>query len=379
MALRVKSLSVAAKSIESLCTKLAKKLQETKPDALLWLMDSHSPAAIAKVASRACSASIGARTDAGLIGGGSEYYGPPGDEARVAALVIQNAGAVTPFYSPPEVLPELDDWASLASSPPEQAPPLFLLAAPPANAAFDLESWLARMDSALPWSRKVGGIVCSDRLFLNEQATDGGVVGLAFRDCDMQAVVSQGAVGVGRSMLITKAEGNVIRELDGGPVAAALDPVLHDYMIDEPGNLMVGIEVPTAAAAEGGPVVEEDRPYVVRQLLGFDREASALAIGAAPDLVREGVRIRLHAFSAANARSELANAVQRFDGVSGGGLMVPCVGRGPALYGMENVESEALGALEVAGFFANGEIGPVGGRTFCHTFSTSVGLLRRRG
>lgn len=125
MALRVKSLPVAEKKIESLCTKLAKKLQETKPDALLWLTDSHSPAAIAKVASRACGASIGARTDAGLIGGGSEYYGPPGDEARVTALAIQNAGAVTPFYSPPEGLPELDDWATLASSPPEQAPPLF--------------------------------------------------------------------------------------------------------------------------------------------------------------------------------------------------------------------------------------------------------------
>ena len=65
----------------------------------------------------ACGVSIGARTDAGLIGGRSEFYGPPGDEARVAALAIQNAGAVTPFYSPPEGLPELDDWASLASAP----------------------------------------------------------------------------------------------------------------------------------------------------------------------------------------------------------------------------------------------------------------------
>ena len=127
------------------------------------------------------------------------------------------------------------------------------------------------MDSALPWSKKVGGVVCSDRLFLNDQATDGGVVGLAFRDCDMQAVVSQGAAPVGKSMLITRADGNVVRELDGGPVAKALDPVLADFMLDEPGNLMVGVEVPTAAAAEGGPVVEEDRPYVVRQLLGFDR------------------------------------------------------------------------------------------------------------
>jgi small ligand-binding sensory domain FIST len=107
-------------------------------------------------------------------------------------------------------------------------------------------------------------------------------------------------------------------------------------------------------------------------------DASALAIGAAPDLVREGVRIRLHAFSASNARNELANAARRLGG-AGGGLMVPCVGRGPALYGAEGVESEALGpSLELAGFFANGEIGPVGGRTFVHTFSTSVGLLRRR-
>ena len=66
-------------------------------------------------------------------------------------------------------------------------------------------------------------------------------------------------------------------------------------------------------------------------------------------------------------------------GAAGGGLMVPCVGRGPALYGAEGVESAALGhSLELAGFFANGEIGPVGGRTFVHTFSTSVGLLRRR-
>jgi hypothetical protein len=155
MALRIKSIAVAAPSIEQLCTKFAAKLKEAKPDALLWLTDSQQTAAVAKVASRACGASIGARTDAGLIGGGSEFYGPPGAEARVSALAIQDAGAVTPFYSPPEGLPELDDWASLAAAPPEQAPPLYLLAAPPSNAGFDLESWLARMDSALPWSNTV--------------------------------------------------------------------------------------------------------------------------------------------------------------------------------------------------------------------------------
>ena len=82
MALRIKSLAVAAPSIEQLCLKFAAKLKEAKPDALLWLTDSQQTAAVAKVASRACGASIGARTDAGLIGGGSEFYGPPGDAAR---------------------------------------------------------------------------------------------------------------------------------------------------------------------------------------------------------------------------------------------------------------------------------------------------------
>ncbi len=143
MALRIRSLAVAAPSIEQLCTKFAARLKEAKPDALLWLTDPQQTAAVAKVASRACGASIGARTDAGLIGGGNEFYGPPGDEARIAALAIQNAGTVTPFYSPPEGLPELDDWASLASAPPGEAPPLYLLAAPPRRRAAFASSFRA--------------------------------------------------------------------------------------------------------------------------------------------------------------------------------------------------------------------------------------------
>jgi small ligand-binding sensory domain FIST len=35
-------------------------------------------------------------------------------------------------------------------------------------------------------------------------------------------------------------------------------------------------------------------------------------------------------------------------------------------------------AIPVAGFFAMGEIGPVGGRNFLHGFTASVALFRRR-
>ena len=56
---------------------------------------------------------------------------------------------------------------------------------------------------------------------------------------------------------------------------------------------------------------------------------------------------------------------------------------GAGLYGEVGAESrelaEALGpaaAGGLAGWFAGGEIGPVGQRTFVHTYTTSLALLR---
>jgi small ligand-binding sensory domain FIST len=42
------------------------------------------------------------------------------------------------------------------------------------------------------------------------------------------------------------------------------------------------------------------------------------------------------------------------------------------------VLSEHLGAVPMSGFFAAGELGPVGGRNFVHGFTASVALLRDR-
>jgi small ligand-binding sensory domain FIST len=37
--------------------------------------------------------------------------------------------------------------------------------------------------------------------------------------------------------------------------------------------------------------------------------------------------------------------------------------------------ADALGQIAVAGFFCAGEIGPVGGRNFLHTFTASAALF----
>jgi len=63
-------------------------------------------------------------------------------------------------------------------------------------------------------------------------------------------------------------------------------------------------------------------------------------------------------------------------------LVFTCNGRGTRLFGEPHhdvrVLTEHLGAVPMAGFFAAGELGPVGGRNFVHGFTASVALLSDR-
>ena len=139
-----------------------------------------------------------------------------------------------------------------------------------------------------------------------------------------------------------------------------------------------------------------DSLLVVRQITGYFPQQSCLVLGASGELLdAPGARLQLHVFSATNARAELAARAAALDsatrrpgegaGTDGlpGGLLVSCLGRGEALYGEPAVETttlrEALGPqLELAGWFAGGEIGPVGRRSFVHTYTSTVALLRDR-
>ena len=59
--------------------------------------------------------------------------------------------------------------------------------------------------------------------------------------------------------------------------------------------------------------------------------------------------------------------------------MFSCLGRGERMYGVPNhdvgVIRQMIGGVPLAGFFGNGEIGPVGGRTFVHGFTSVLSLF----
>jgi small ligand-binding sensory domain FIST len=94
--------------------------------------------------------------------------------------------------------------------------------------------------------------------------------------------------------------------------------------------------------------------------------------------------IRLHARDAASADRDLQRALD-FGMVALGGeppagaLCFSCNGRGQGMFGAPDHDAAALDAVlrgaPTAGFFAAGEIGPVGGESFLHGFTATVALF----
>jgi small ligand-binding sensory domain FIST len=102
--------------------------------------------------------------------------------------------------------------------------------------------------------------------------------------------------------------------------------------------------------------------------------------------LQEGMRVRFHLRDAETSAEDLHTMLKGYEKTSpetlSGALLFSCLGRGEGLYGLPNFDSgvfrEHLGDVPVGGFFCNGEIGPVGGNTFLHGYTSSFGLFRPR-
>jgi len=95
--------------------------------------------------------------------------------------------------------------------------------------------------------------------------------------------------------------------------------------------------------------------------------------------------VQFHLRDAEASQSDLARLLEAHAGSRPkplGALLFSCVGRGEHLYGRTNHDSDALterlGTVPLGGFFCNGEIGPVGGTTFVHGYTSAFALVRPR-
>ncbi|MBT8483973.1 MAG: hypothetical protein HKO59_09655 [Phycisphaerales bacterium] len=215
-------------------------------------------------------------------------------------------------------------------------------------------------------------------LILDDRVFPAGVIGVSLAGAvDVDFVVSQGSRPIGTPLVVTQVRGNVITELGGRPALAVLRSVTNDLKQAERQMLNKGLLLGTVIDENKRPLGRGD--FLVRNVLGFDRKSEGIAVG---DVPRPGQTVQFHARDAATAAEDLQLLLdaQELKPRPFGGLLFSCNGRGQRLFGRPDhdisIIQDRLGPLPLAGFFAAGEIGPIGGTAHLHGHTAALALFR---
>ena len=253
---------------------------------------------------------------------------------------------------------------------------LLLIADPfsfPAEALFEL------IDERHPGLPVIGGMASAargpggNRLALDGSIVTSGAVGaLLGPDIALTTVVSQGCRPIGSPLVVTRSEGQYVHELAGEPpLQRLLEQAKH---LPESDIALINRGLHLGLVIDEHKVEFERGDFLIRNVFGADRETGTMQVG---DDVQIGTTVQFQVRDAQSADEDLKEmlAGRRADGV----LLFTCNGRGTNLFPVENhdagVIADMLGPVPVAGFFAAGELGPVGGRNFLHGFTASMALF----
>lgn len=272
---------------------------------------------------------------------------------------------------------DADAW--LATSPLADCAPdstLLLLADPFSVPIRDL---LNALTAQRPDIAVIGGMASAaqgpggNRLVLDDRVTTAGAVGVIVGPAALVGTrVSQGCRPIGAPLIVTKSERNILYEIGGERALDRLMESLHSLPPEEMAMAANGLHL--------GRAVDESRAdfqrgdFVVRNVIGVDREVGAVAVG---DMVDVGTTVQFQIRDAVSADEDLRELVS--DVAADGALVFTCNGRGVRFFGEPDhdasIIAEALGHRAVAGMFCAGELGPVGRHNFLHGYTASVALF----
>lgn len=319
------------------------------------------------------------------------------DQPALSLSVASLPGVtVHSFHLSSDDLPDLDsppdDWIELVGVSPQDQPQFILMADPFSSGINDL---LQGLDFAYPGSVKVGGLASansfnrSSGLFCDRTLHEEGVVGVALSGkVTLDAIVAQGCRPIGNPYRVVEAERNIVLKLEDLENNTLLPPLeilqaLFQTLSEEDRSLaqhslFIGI------AQDGFKLTLEHGDFLIRNLLGVDPKAGAIAIG---DRIRPGQRVQFHLRDARTSAEDLETLLSRYQIQAQaqtspvGALLFSCVGRGEGLYNEPHFDSRLFGRylkqVPLSGFFCGGEIGPIGGTTFLHGYTSVFGICRQ--
>lgn len=375
----------ATDALDEVCDAALAALGDTPDLAVAFVSPHHDPddAFAARLADRCGATSLLGSTGESIVGGAREIERSPAVSLWLARLP---GASVQPMWLRYERTPEGGSVVGWPDELPEtwpQGAALLLLGEP---FSFPTDVLLDRLNEDRPGVPVFGGMASGsfapgqNRLLYGPRVVDqGAVAALIHGDVSIRTVVSQGCRPIGRPLVITKAERNVIQELGGKPPLVQLKDLYPELSPREQQLVQRGLHV--------GRVLNEYRDtfgrgdFLVRNVMSADPETGAIAIG---DFVRPGQTVQFHVRDSQSADEDLRELLAGAPSSGGprGGLLFTCNGRGTHLFDEPDHDAAAIGAalgqIPLAGFFAQGEIGPIGGANFVHGFTASLALFEGR-
>ena len=203
----------------------------------------------------------------------------------------------------PELEAEPQARPGPASSPDDRPPPLLLLADP---FSFPTDLFLKRLSETMPGTPVLGGMASGSNVAdENRFVLDGTVVAEGAVAVELsgplrvRSIVSQGCRPIGPTMIVTKVDQNVIRELGRRPALEVVREVFANLPEEDQERVQQGLHI--------GRVINEYQEkfqrgdFLVRNVIGSD-EAGGIAI---TDVVRVGQTVQFHVRDAETADEDL--------------------------------------------------------------------------
>lgn len=403
----------AAQAIRSALDELDAGLDGARPDLVAAFATHHYGDALEalgpRIARATGSPAVFGCTAESIIGGSREVQGSAGLSLFAAVLPETRVRFFAARAFDEDGAPTFDAFPRVGD--PERAS--CLMVADPYS--FPIDPYLAALEERAPGVPVVGGMASGalgpgqTLLFTAEGVREAGAVGVLLEGgVELRPVVSQGCRPVGKPWVITACERNLVQRLGGRP---ALEVFMETWSDLSPADQELMQRAPFVGLAIDGRKERFHRgDFLVRGVMGLHQRDRAIAVADYPRrgqtvqlLVRdagsagEDLRFLMHQqgggptepveptpSGAPPAESPTESPAGSAPGPPPGALLFSCNGRGARMFEepdhdvtrvREGLHSEA----SVAGFFAAGEIGPVGGRNFLHGFTASVAVFRPRG
>jgi small ligand-binding sensory domain FIST len=194
--------------------------------------------------------------------------------------------------------------------------------------------------------------------------------------------ITQGCQPITPPMVITRAERNLIFELDHRPAVGAFLSVLKGPLADDLRRALMFVFVGLPPTPDRTNIKPGE--YLVRNIIGLDAAKGVLAVA---DEVREGQSLVFTLRDGQRARDDLGQMLQRQHRKLAGrrpafGFYFNCCARGSSLYGIPGIDTayirQTLGDFPLIGMFGGYELAPLGEKNHLFAYTGVLALVTAR-